>query len=155
MKAKILLIGAVVMLAVSAAYAADANGKWVAETQGRNGPTQTTFNFKVDGAKLTGTVTLPGMMGGQPTDIAITEGKVEGDNISFVIVRKVGQNQEFEMKTTYKGAVSGDEIKFTVERQMPAGMGGPGGGPGGGGGGGGMGGGGRGGPQEIVAKRVK
>lgn len=153
MKVKILLIGAVVLLALTAAYAADVNGKWVAETQGRNGPTQTTFNFKVDGANLTGTVTLPGMMGGPPTDIAITEGKVEGDNISFVIVRKVGQNQEFEMKTTYKGAASGDEIKFTVERQMPAGMGGPGGGPGGGGGGG-MGGG-RGGPQQIVAKRVK
>ena len=151
MKVKILLIGAVVLLALTAAYAADVNGKWVAETQGRNGPTQTAFNFKVDGAKLTGTVTLPGMMGGQPTETAITEGKVEGDNISFVIVRKVGQNQEFEMKTTYKGVASGDEIKFTVERQMPAGMGGPGGGPGGGGGMGG----GRGGPQEIVAKRVK
>ncbi len=161
MKTKVLLVGAILLLALSVAYAADVNGKWVAESQGRNGPTQTTFNLKAEGAKLTGTVTLPGMMGGQPTDVAITEGKVEGDNISFVAIRKVGQNQEIEIKTTYKGAVSGDEIKFTVERQMPAGgMGGPGGGPGGGapgGGGPGGGGGGRGmgGPQEIVAKRVK
>ena len=140
MKVKILLIGVVVLLALTAAYAADVTGKWVAETQGRNGPTQTTFNLKAEGANLTGTVTLPGMMGGQPTDVAITEGKIDGNNISFVVVRKVGpEGQQFEMKTTYKGAVSGDEIKFTVERQMPAGMGGGRGG----------------GPQEIVAKRAK
>jgi hypothetical protein len=145
MKVKILLIAAVVLLALTAAYAADATGKWVAETQGRNGPTQTTFTFKVDGAKLTGT-----MQGAQGDPIEITEGKVDGDNISFVVVRSMGGN---EMKMTYKGKVAGDEIKMTREFQMPAGMGGPGGGPGGGAGGG-MGGG-RGGPTEIVAKRVK
>jgi hypothetical protein len=145
MKVKILLIGAVVLLALTAAYAADVTGKWVAETQGRNGPTQVTFTLKADGAKLTGTV-LQGAQG-EPTEI--TEGKVDGDNISFVVVRNMGGN---EMKMTWKGTVSGDEIKFTREFQAPPGGGM--GGPGGGGGGGGMGGG-RGGPQEIVAKRVK
>jgi hypothetical protein len=146
MKIRILLIGAVVLAALAAAvYAADVTGKWVAETQGRNGPTQTTFVFKVDGAKLTGT-----MQGAQGEPAEITEGKVEGDNISFVVVRRFGEN---EMKMTWKGKVSGDEIKFTREFQMPAG--GPGGGgPGGGGGmGGGRGPGGA--PQEIIAKRVK
>jgi hypothetical protein len=137
MKTKILLIGAVVLLVLTAAYAADVTGKWVAETQGRNGPTQTTFTFKVDGAKLTGTT-----QGAQGEPAEITEGKVEGDNISFVVVRKMGEN---EFKVTWKGKVSGDEIKFTREFQMPPG------GPGGGGPGGGMGGP----PPEIIAKRVK
>jgi hypothetical protein len=154
MKSKILLVGAVVLLAVAAAYAADVAGKWVAEMPGRNGTTQTTFEFKVDGAKLTGT-----MQGAQGQPSEIQEGKIEGDNISFVVVRNFGGN---EMKMTWKGKVSGDEIKFTREVQMPAGgPGGPGGGPGGGGApgagpGGGPGGGGPGGPPpEIIAKRVK
>jgi hypothetical protein len=40
------------------ALAADATGKWVAEQPGRNGgpAMTTTFNFKVEGATLTGTV---------------------------------------------------------------------------------------------------
>ncbi len=144
MKVKILLIGAVILLALSAAYAADVTGKWVAEMQGRNGPTQNTFTFKVEGAKLTGT-----MQGAQGDPVDIMEGKVDGDNISFVTVRKFGEN---EMKMTWKGKVSGDEIKLTREFQMPAGgMGGPGGGGGGMGGGRGPGGP----PPEIIAKRVK
>ena len=144
---------------VAFVWAADVGGKWEAETQGRQGPQTTTFNFKVEGTSLTGTIATS--RGENP----ISEGKIDGNNISFVLVRMVGPNQDMEMKTTYKGVVSGDEIKFTVERQMPAGMGGPGGGPDGGPGGGpggpggapggGMGGGMGGGPQEIVAKRVK
>ena len=157
MKTKILFVGAVLLLALAAAYAADATGKWVAEMPGRNGTTQTTFTFKVDGAKLTGT-----MQGAQGDPTEIAEGKVDGDNISFVVVRKMGEN---EMKTTWKGKVSGDEIKLTREFQMPpGGFGGPGGGaPGGGGPGGGAPGGGGGGmgrgpggpAPEIIAKRVK
>jgi len=158
MKIKILSIAAVVMLAlVASAVAADATGKWVAQQQGRNGTTETTFELKADGAKLTGSVTMPGMMGGEPTKVEIKDGKIDGDNISFVVVRMVGPNQDMEMKSTYKGKVAGDEITFTVERAPMPGMGGPGGGPGGGGGmgqggpGGGMGGA----RPPLVAKRVK
>jgi hypothetical protein len=142
MKTKILLIGAFVLLALAAAYAADVTGKWVAETQGRNGPTQTTFTFKAEGAKLSGS-----MQGAQGDPVEIQEGKIEGDDISFVVVRKFGEN---EMKMTYKGKVTGDEIKFTREMPMP-----PGGGPGGGAPGGGPGGGAGRPPQEMIAKRVK
>ena len=165
MRNKILLIGAVAMLALLAsAWAADVTGKWVAQMPGRDGGTsETTFNLKADGTTLTGSMTTP------RGEDAITEGKVNGDEISFVVVRKFGEN---EMKTTWKGKVAGDEITFTREFQMPpggfgGGMGGPGGGappaagqggPGGGQGGPGAGGpgGGMGGPpQPIVAKRVK
>jgi hypothetical protein len=153
MRTKSLLIGTVAVLALLAsAWAADVTGKWVAQTPGRDGATsETTFNLKVEGTVLTGTMTNPR---GEST---ISEGKVAGDEISFVIVRKMGEN---EMKTLYKGKVAGDEITFTREFQMPpGGMGGPGGGaPPDGGPGGGMGGpgGGMGGPPApIVAKRVK
>jgi hypothetical protein len=158
MKIKILLIGAAALLVLMAsAVASDVTGKWVAQMPGRDGGTsETTFTFKADGANLTGTMSSP--MGESP----IAEGKVSGDEISFVIVRKFGEN---EMKILYKGKVAGDEIKFTREFQggMMGGPGGPGpggpgaGGPGAGGpGAGGPGGGGFGGPPpEIVAKRVK
>ena len=147
MKMKTILIGTVVLLAlIGTAWAADVTGKWGAQMEGRNGTTETTFDFKVDGTKLTGT------MATSRGENEISEGKVEGDDISFVIVRTFGEN---EMKLVYKGKVKGDEITFT--REMQGGMmGGPGGGMGGppGGGAGGPGGGQRP-PQEFVAKRVK
>jgi hypothetical protein len=153
MKQRILLsMALVLMLLVASAWAADVTGKWVAESQGRGGqPSTTTFTFKAEGAKLTGSVTSPGFGGGEPTVTEITDGKIDGDNISFVVVRKFGEN---EMKSTYKGKVAGDEITFTREFAMPpGGMGGPGGGGGGMGGPGGGGGGQA--PPPIVAKRVK
>lgn len=151
MKTRVLLVGTVVMLAlVGSVWAADVTGKWVAQVEGRQGTTENTFNFKVDGTTLTGT------MATSRGESEISEGKVEGDEISFVIVRSMGEN---EMKLLYKGKVSGDEITFTREFQGGM-MGGPGGGMGGppGGGAGAPGGGGGGGPRpprEFVAKRVK
>ena len=139
------------MALVASAFAADVTGKWVAESQGRNGPTQTTFNFKAAGTALTGTVS------GRGGDTEIADGKINGEDISFTVVRKMG---EMEMKLLYKGKVAGDEIKMTME--IEGGMGGPGGGMGGpppaGGGQGGPGGPGGGaprGPREIIAKRAQ
>jgi len=157
MKSKIVLVGAVLLLALAACiWAADVTGKWVAQVPGRQGTVENTFTFKVDGTKLTGTLSTP--MG----ESEISEGKVSGDEISFVIVRKFGEN---EMKILWKGKVSGDEIRFTrqFEGGMMGGPGGPGPGPGAGAGPGpgagagpgpGPGAGGMG-QQEIIAKRVK
>jgi hypothetical protein len=96
---------ALLALCVISAVAADVSGKWVAQIPGRDGATmERVFTFKVNGATLTGTIST------QRGEQEISEGKVAGDEISFVVVRKV---QEREMKTTYKGKVSGNEIKFT------------------------------------------
>ncbi|MGH9836639.1 MAG: hypothetical protein ACREBD_06670 [Blastocatellia bacterium] len=106
--------------------AADVNGKWVAQVPGRGGQTrETTFNFKVEGEKLTGTIS------GQQGDTPISDGKVSGDDISFTVTREIQGNT---IKLVYKGKVAGDEIKFirTIE-------GGPGNLP----------------PQEFTAKRAK
>jgi hypothetical protein len=151
MKTKTLLIGTVALLAlIGSAWAADVTGKWVAQIEGRGGTTETTFDFKVDGTTLTGT------MASERGENEISEGKIEGDEISFVIVRSFNGN---EIKLLYKGKVAGDEITFTREFQGGMMGGRPGGGPGGGMGGppgGGAGGGGGQRPaREFVAKRVK
>jgi len=140
------LVVAVLSLCAVSALAADINGKWVSERPGRDGAMMTTtFTFKVSAGTLTGTV------GTQRGDTEITEGKVSGDELSFVVVRTFG---DMSMKTLYKGKIAGEEIRLTQEMQAPPGgfQGGPGGGaPGGGAGMGG----GRGGPVELVLKRSK
>lgn len=102
------------LLATVALWAADPTGKWTAEMQGRNGNTMTvTMNLKADGDKLTGTVS--GRMG----DTEISDGKVDGDNISFTVVREFNGNQ---FKQNYQGKLDGDTIHFKMT--MEGGMGG-------------------------------
>jgi hypothetical protein len=119
------------------ALAADIDGKWTREQAGRGGgtPTTQTLTLTSKGTTLTGTLDAGGGRGGP---VEIKDGKVEGNNVTFNIVQDFGGNS---VTRTYKGTVSGKELKLTVE-----GGGGGGGGKGGGGGGGGKGGGG--GPQE-------
>lgn len=96
-------------LFVVAASAADVSGKWTAQVPGRDGQTrETTFNFKVEGAKLSGTVSGP------QGDVAIADGKVSGDGLSFSVNMSMGGN---EVKLLYKGTISGSEIKFTRQRE--------------------------------------
>jgi hypothetical protein len=97
------------LLLAATLLAADVNGKWVAQVPGRDGQTrEMTFNFKQDGDQLTGSVTTP------RGSADISDGKVNGDEISFVQVLEFGGNQ---MKFLYKGKVSADEIKFTRQRE--------------------------------------
>jgi len=94
---------------VFTASAADVSGTWKAATETPNGSFETTFKFKVDGGKLTGT-TSNQFAGEQP----ISEGKVEGDNVSFVVSGSFNGN---DFKLNYKGKLAGDELKLTVEIQ--------------------------------------
>jgi hypothetical protein len=136
MKGKFISTAAIVLLALTSAWAAEVTGKWIAHAPGGQGQgdSEITLVFKVDGDNLTGTLNNSLM----PGDVAINEGKISGDDISFSLIRKFGEN---EMKVVWKGKLSGDEIKFTREAQ-----GGMAGGPGGGGGAP---------PTEIIAKRAK
>ena len=107
MRLRTAFVSACVLIAAMAAlaWAADVTGKWVAQVPGRGGQTRkTTFNFKADGSKLTGTVS--GMRGDNP----ITDGKASGDDISFTVVLS---SHGTDIKVKYMGKVSGDEIKFT------------------------------------------
>jgi hypothetical protein len=96
-----LTVLAVIMAA--SAMAADVTGKWKASAPGPDGQTmEIVFTFKADGATLSGSVLSP--MGETP----ITEGKLEGDAISFTV--DVG-----DFKILHKGSVSGDNMKLKVE----------------------------------------
>ena len=89
-------------------YAADITGKWTAEFDSQVGVQKYVFEFKLDGAALTGTAISN--IGGNEAKSAITEGSVKGDDVTFV------ENLNYsgmELKITYKGKISGDEIKFS------------------------------------------
>src|SRR5688572_15529153 len=105
MKLRKVLFSGLLILAVSAlVLAADVTGTWTAAIDTQIGEQNYTYTFKVDGEKLTGRAKS------QYGDTELTEGVVKGDDISFV------ENLNFEgmpLKITYKGKISGDEIKFT------------------------------------------
>lgn len=110
MTKKLLFVLTILLVVAFGAMAADINGKWTAETPGRNGgaPRVTTFTFKVDGAKLTGNISRPGR-GGDPTVSEITGGTVDAKTVSFTTKTQMGDNT---MVTTYKGIINGDSIEF-------------------------------------------
>jgi hypothetical protein len=103
MKWLLFLIAALAMTA----SAADVAGTWKASIETPNGSFESTFVFKVDAGKVTGTVNS-GPMG----EAAISEGKLEGEDISFAIVQTYNGN---EFKISYKGKVSGNEMKLTIQ----------------------------------------
>jgi hypothetical protein len=82
--------------------AADFNGRWEGSITTPNGDVQIVFNFKVDGAKLTGAVEGPN------GDVPIEEGKVDGDKISF----KTHLN---DAEVDHQGTLSGDTIDLKVQ----------------------------------------
>lgn len=103
MRKLVLFFVAAATLLLSSAAAADISGKWKAEFTTPDGTQRSnTFTFKTDGAKLTGTVA------GSQDETPIQNGAVSGDEISFTAERPFG-------KFTYKGKVTGNEIKFKVE----------------------------------------
>ena len=103
---KTLVLSALLGVFAWSACAADVTGKWVAQVPGRNGNQEMTFNLKQSGTELTGTIA------GGRGDLTISDGKVDGDNLSFAVVLEVNGNK---ITQNYKGTVAGDEIKFTRE----------------------------------------
>ena len=101
------------MLALGlSAFAADVDGRWTGTVAAPTGDLTVTFNFKADGAKLTGTTT--GLDG---ADVAISDGKVDGANITFKVTLDFG-GMPFVL--SYKGVVSATEIKILSEAEgMP------------------------------------
>jgi hypothetical protein len=147
MTKKLLFVTTLLLVVAFVAFAADVTGKWTYEGPGRGGNPgrPTTITLKQDGAKLTGSV--PGMGGGRgrggaaadpnapppppPADQEISNGKVDGNNISFEVKTSRGGN---DFVTKYEGTLDGDSLKLKITR--PA-----------------MGGGDPPAPTEVVAKR--
>jgi hypothetical protein len=133
MRTKFLVMAVVVLsFMLATAWGADITGKWKGSMDMMGQSMELGFIFKVDGSTLTGT-----SIGPQGNETPISDGKIEGDDLSFA-VKITGQ---MEMTINYKGKIVGDEIKLTMEMDMG---GGAGGGPGGG----------MGGPMELTLKRA-
>ncbi|MEJ2245593.1 MAG: hypothetical protein P8Y80_05840 [Acidobacteriota bacterium] len=131
MKKRIFSIGTVILLVrLTSVWAADIDGSWIAQTpRGVENPetietvetVETVFSFKANGTRLTGKVTNP------QGETVISDGKINGDEISFVIIRSfVGK----EILLMCKGTVALNEIKFTCKERSGMGQ-----------------------PQEFIAKR--
>jgi hypothetical protein len=88
-------------------FGADITGAWKGTAETQAGSIERTFQFKQDGTKLTGETTSQ-MLGKS----VITDGKVEGDTVTFSITVNFDGN---EMKLNYNGKIAGNEIKFHVE----------------------------------------
>lgn len=96
------------LLAACAAFlfAADVTGTWTATFDTQVGVQEYTFVLKQEGSKLTGVAKSKFAEAETP----ITEGTVNGDDISFV------ENLNFQgmpLRIVYKGKVSGDTIALT------------------------------------------
>ena len=114
MTKKLLLVTTILFIAAFALMAAGVDGKWTYEQPGRQGgnPTTVTITLKSDGGSLTGNVSRPGR-DGNAMETQISEGKVDGNNVSFTTKNTMGDR---EFVTKYEGTMSGDEIKFKVTR---------------------------------------
>jgi hypothetical protein len=92
---------------VSLSLAADISGKWKADYTTPDGTARTSnFDFKVDGEKLTGKLSSP------RGESEIKEGKIKGDEVTFVVIRNFNGD---DVKISYKGKVTGEAIQFTVQ----------------------------------------
>lgn len=103
---RVLFIASVTLLCLVPALAADISGKWTTTIKTPIGDMNYTFDFKVEGEKLTGKAVMS--MGGESSESVLSEGSVKGDEISFVETLKV---QGQELRCEYKGKISGNEIR--------------------------------------------
>ena len=103
---KLISLCALFALTTVMALAADVTGTWKGEANpnGRGGPPN--FTLKQDGSTLTGKTTLRG------NDVEISNGKVDGDKVSFEVTFE-GQNGK--QTTKYSGSVSGTTMKLSAE----------------------------------------
>ncbi len=99
------------LTAVTAFAATDVTGSWTTQMAAPSGESmQITFTFKQDGTKVTGSVVGP-----QGNPIDISNGKIDGDKLSF--------DTSFQGMTIHHiGTATGEEIKLSVKSddgQMP------------------------------------
>lgn len=104
---KFLVTAVAFLVLTGAAFAADVDGKWTGSMSTPNGDVPVGFTFKADNATLNGST-----MGPDGMEVKISNGKVDGNNISFSLTFDFG-GMPFTLN--YKGVVAKDEIKFTID----------------------------------------
>jgi hypothetical protein len=89
------------------AWGADASGTWTASFDTQVGKQEYTYMLKVQGATLTGT-----LKGNLITDSMLSDGKVDGNKISFT---EKGSYMGMPLEFHYTGELAGDELKLKRE----------------------------------------
>jgi len=104
----LLAVGATAMVVHADDKSAGATGTWKWSFEGFGGNSvDVVLKLKQDGDKVTGTIT-----GFQGQESEIKDGKVDGDKVTFKVVRDFGGQT---MTTTYTGTLSGDSFKGKSE----------------------------------------
>ena len=105
-----------VLVYSAVALAADLDGRWSWSEAGRRGNSVTVvLTLKVNGNKLTGTITGgQGRRGEAPEEIKISGGKVNGDTFSFKVTQS-GRGG-MSMTTEYKGTLREDTLELEIAR---------------------------------------
>lgn len=91
-------------------FAADVTGTWKAEFDTQIGVQKYSYTLKQEGATVTGKANSE--IGGEKHESPLTEGKLDGDRISFVELLNFQGN---DVRVAYTGKISENEIKFTRE----------------------------------------
>lgn len=94
-------------LVAAPAFAADVDGKWAGTISTPGGEFPVAFEFKSDGATLTGTTMSPDGM-----SINIKDGKIDGDKITFGVSLDFGG---MALDIAYSGVVTATELKMTAD----------------------------------------
>ena len=102
---KIYSVLALAALACGISAAADIDGKWSGQMEGKKGEFTQTLSLKANGTQLTGALVR------HHNNIAITEGTIHGNDVSFKVVR---ENNGKTVTQQYKGTLSGGELKLNV-----------------------------------------
>lgn len=98
---RVWLSALLILLSATLSLTADLNGRWEGSLSTPNGDFSLVFNFKVDGAALTGTVeTTNG-------SVDITDGKVDGNQFSF-------KTHAGDSEINHEGTLSRDTIQLKV-----------------------------------------
>src|SRR5947209_17385180 len=100
-----------VLLALpSIGFAADLSGTWKSEFDSQIGRQKYTYTLKQEGDKLTGKANSE--VNDQKREAPLSEGKVEGDKVSFVEMLEFNGN---DIRIAYKGTIASNEMKLTRE----------------------------------------
>lgn len=98
---------------------ADPSGTWtwsqpLRSEAGNGSPTVNTLQLKADGETLTGTLSTP-RRGGEIREVAIKNGKVKGDEISFSVTGKFAL---MTIVVKFSGKVSNDFITGKIDARV-------------------------------------
>lgn len=103
-----LTIAAIALSGLGFSHAADLAGHWTAEFDSQIGVQKYTYDFKVEGDKVTGKASYDHSMGKGESELKNI--KVSGDEVSFIEALHLS---EIDITVTYTGKVAGDEMKLT------------------------------------------